>query len=146
MLCRGKISLPLLPYCLMPRAKPTCWWYFCSFVLFCTIWGLPYDGVQLNSSELSASWAALVELICWIMQRLRLYHVCMSLCSHMMFFEGMGRLMEGKKKKSYKAVQHIDSVIFVVALTFTRLFSCLCLQCFNALPAQSRLSALCRAG
>lgn len=47
------------------------------------------------------------------MQRLRLYHVWMSLRSHMMCFEGMGRLMEGKKKKkSYKAVQHIDSVIF----------------------------------
>lgn len=71
----------------------------------------------------------------------------MSLRSHMMCFEGMGRLMEGKKiDKSYKAVQHIDSVIFVVALTSMRLFSCLCLQCFNALPAQSRLSALCRAG
>lgn len=37
----------------------------------------------------------------------------MSLRSHMMCFEGMGRLMEGKKiDKSYKAVQHIDSVIF----------------------------------
>lgn len=57
--------------------------------------------------------------------------MCMSLCSYLMCFEGSGRLME--EKKSYKAVRHIDSVIFAVALSFMHLFSCLCLQYFNAL-------------
>lgn len=31
------------------------------------------------------------------MQSRRLYHVCMSLCSYMMCFEGSGRLMEEEK-------------------------------------------------
>lgn len=71
----------------------------------------------------------------------------MSLRSHMMCFEGMGRLMEGKKKKNpIRLYSTLILSFFVVALTSMRLFSCLCLQCFNALPAQSRLSALCRAG
>lgn len=68
----------------------------------------------------------------------------MSLGSYVMCFEGSGRLME--EKKSYKAVRHIDSVIFAVALSFMHLFSCLCLQYFNALSTQSSLSALCRTG
>ena len=51
-----------------------------------------------------------------------------------------------EKKKSYKAVRHIDSVIFAVALSFMHLFPCLCLQYFNALSEESCLSTACRTG
>lgn len=66
----------------------------------------------------------------------------MSLCSHMMCFESSERLME--KKKSYKSVRYIDSVIFAGSLSFMHLFSCLCLQYFNTLSTQSSLLTLCR--
>lgn len=50
------------------------------------------------------------------------------------------------ERKSYKAVYHIDSVIFALALSFMHSFSCLCLQYFNALSKESILSDAYRPG
>lgn len=52
------------------------------------------------------------------------------------FFEGSERLME-EKKKSYKAVRHIDFVILAAALWFMHSFSRSCSQYFNALSLRA---------
>lgn len=75
------------------------------------------------------------------MQRLRLY--CVYVLPHDMFW----RQWEiNGRKKSCKAVRHIDSVIFAVAPSFMHLFPCLSLLYFNVVSEESCLSTACRTG